>query len=92
MVAGPAVRARASQCEVADLLYPAFKNMNLYSHLLREAGKLASSQTFRRVEISAGIGRLEGRRVLTEADELQLEDLRTELESCSQALPRLARY
>ena len=66
--------------------------MNLPNHLLREAGRLASSQTVRRVELSAHIGRLEGRRALTEAEKVRLEDLRAELEICSQALPRFASY
>lgn len=66
--------------------------MNLPNHLLREAGRLASSQTVRRVELSADIGRLEGRRALTEAEKVRLEDLRAELEICSQALSRFANY
>lgn len=66
--------------------------MNLPNHLLREAGKLASSQTVRRVEISADIGRLEGRGALTEDEKTRLDELRAELDVCSQALPRFSSY
>lgn len=66
--------------------------MNLRNLLLREAGKLASSQTVRRIQLFAEIGRLEGRRSLSEADASALARLREEAENCAQALPRFAEY
>jgi hypothetical protein len=66
--------------------------MNIRHHLLREAGKLASSQTVRRIELAAEIGRLEGRRSLSDAEGKRLEELRVTADNCGQALPRFGGY
>jgi len=66
--------------------------MNIRHRLLREAGKLASSQTVRRVELAAEIGRLEGRRNLRDAEAVQLEELSAMADNCGQALTRFAGY
>jgi hypothetical protein len=68
------------------------KIMNLPGLLLTKAAKLASRQTVRRVELSAEIGRLEGRRSLSDAERAELEDIRSEAENCGQALVRFAGY
>lgn len=66
--------------------------MNLRSHLLREAGKLASSQTARRIELWAEIARLQVRRDPSRADKADLERLFVEAENCGQALIRFGKY
>jgi hypothetical protein len=66
--------------------------MNSRSHLLREAGKLASSQTARRIELWAEIARLQVRRDPSLADKAELERLFAEAENCGQALIRFGKY
>ena len=66
--------------------------MNLHNQLLRQAGKFAGTQTVRRIELSAEMGRLEGRRSLSEAERAELEEVRIEAENCAQALLRFGTY
>lgn len=66
--------------------------MKIPSLLLSEAAKLASSQTARRVTLAADIGRLEGRGRLSDAERVELEEIRLEDENCGQALTRFTAY
>src|SRR5690349_14819391 len=66
--------------------------MNIRHHLLREAGKLASSQALRRVELAADLGQLECGRTLSSAEKARLQELRAMSEICEQALPRFTSY
>ena len=66
--------------------------MNLRNHLLREAGKLASSQTARRVRLFAEIATLEIRPNISEADAAELARMREDVENCGQALIRFGAY
>lgn len=66
--------------------------MNLRNHLLREAGKLASSQTVRRIRLWAEIARLEALRNLSPADQTEIEKLKADAENCGQALVRFGNY
>ena len=66
--------------------------MNLRNHLLRQAGKLASSQSVRRIELWAVIARLQVRRDQSAADQAELERLFADLENCGQALTRFGKY
>jgi hypothetical protein len=66
--------------------------MRLQNHLLREAGKLASSQIVRRVQLFAEISSFEGRGKLTDDENAELAKLREEAENCAQALPRFSGY
>jgi len=66
--------------------------MNLRNHLLREAGRLASSQAVRRIELWAVIARLQARRDQSPADPAQLEGLFADAENCGQALTRFGEY
>lgn len=66
--------------------------MNLRNHLLREAGKLASSQTVRRIKLWAEILRLETQRNLSPADIAELQTLKADVENCSQAAIRFGDY
>jgi hypothetical protein len=66
--------------------------MNLRNHLLREAGKLASNQTVRRIQLSVEIGRLEGRHGLNGAETADIERLNADAQNCAQALLRFGTY
>jgi len=66
--------------------------MNLRNHLLREAGKLASSQTVRRIELTAEIARLQASPNQSTADKAEIERLFAEGENCGQALIRFGKY
>lgn len=66
--------------------------MNIRHELLRRAGKLASSQTARRIQLAADIGQLEGRLSLSKADSAELESMRAEEENSRQALTRFGVY
>ena len=66
--------------------------MNFRNHLLREAGKLASSQTVRRINLWAEIVPLEARPNLTAAERAALEHCQAEMENCAQAFTRFGKY
>lgn len=68
------------------------ETMNIRNQLLRQAGALASSQTVRRIELAAEIGRLEARGTRDDAQNIEFETLRADLDNCSQALIRFGTY
>ena len=65
--------------------------MKLRNHLLKEAGRLASSQTVRRIELWAVIARLQTRRHQSPADQDKFERLFADLD-CGQALTRFSKH
>jgi len=65
--------------------------MNFRTELLRQAGKLASAQTARRVELTIEIARLESKSSQHGAAD-QISILKADAENCEKALHRFAAY